>query len=64
MACLQKFASVHANIRNHFNSESHLVDRSTQATPLGSLCQVASAVQLNPHIKDTRPPIGEMCALV
>ncbi len=29
MACLQKFASVHANIHNHFNSERHLVDRPT-----------------------------------
>ena len=26
---LQKFASVHANIHNHFNSERHLVDRQT-----------------------------------
>ena len=29
MSCLQKFASVHANVHNHFNSESHLVDRQT-----------------------------------
>jgi putative transposase len=29
MACLQKFAVVHANVHNHFNSERHLVDRST-----------------------------------
>ena len=29
MACLQKFASVHANVQNHFNSERHLVDRTT-----------------------------------
>jgi putative transposase len=29
MACLQKFASVHANVHNHFNFERHLVDRST-----------------------------------
>jgi hypothetical protein len=29
MARLQKFASVHANVHNHFNSERHLVDRST-----------------------------------
>ena len=26
---LQKFASVHANVHNHFNSERHLVDRTT-----------------------------------
>lgn len=29
MKTLQKFASVHANIYNHFNSERHLVDRQT-----------------------------------
>ena len=26
---LQKFASVHANVHDHFNSERHLVDRQT-----------------------------------
>nr|WP_223798835.1 DDE-type integrase/transposase/recombinase [Sphingomonas nostoxanthinifaciens] len=29
MARLQKFASVHANVHNHFNLERHLVDRQT-----------------------------------
>ena len=29
MKTLQKFASVHANIQNHFNAERHLVDRPT-----------------------------------
>ncbi|WP_126174270.1 IS6 family transposase [Altericroceibacterium xinjiangense] len=29
MKLLQKFASVHASISNHFNSERHLVDRQT-----------------------------------
>jgi putative transposase len=29
MKTLQKFASVHANIHNHFNSERHLVNRPT-----------------------------------
>ena len=27
MACLQKFASVHAIVHNHFNSQRALVDR-------------------------------------
>jgi len=27
MKSLQKFASVHANVHNHFNSERHLIDR-------------------------------------
>ena len=29
MKSLQKFASVHASIHNHFNSERHLIDRQT-----------------------------------
>ena len=29
MKSLQKFASVHASLTNHFNSERHLVDRQT-----------------------------------
>ena len=29
MKTLQKFASVHANVHNHFNAECHLVDRQT-----------------------------------
>ena len=32
MKSLQKFASVHANIHNHFNSERHLIDRPTYKT--------------------------------
>ena len=32
MRCLQKFASVHANVHNHFNAERHLVDRPTYKT--------------------------------
>jgi putative transposase len=29
MKTLQKFASVHANVHNHFNLDSHLTDRQT-----------------------------------
>ena len=29
MRALQKFASVHANVHNHFNQERHLIDRQT-----------------------------------
>jgi putative transposase len=29
MSSLQKFASVHANVHNHFNLERHIVDRQT-----------------------------------
>ena len=29
MKALQKFASVHANVHNHFSLERHLIDRKT-----------------------------------
>ncbi len=29
MGSLQKFASLHANVQNHFSLERHLVDRQT-----------------------------------
>ena len=29
MKTLQKFATVHANVHNHFNSERRLIDRQT-----------------------------------
>jgi putative transposase len=32
MKSLQNFASVHANIHNHFNQEPHLVHRQTYKT--------------------------------
>ena len=32
MKSLQKFASLHANVHNHFNLERHLVDRQTYKT--------------------------------
>jgi len=32
MKSLQKFASVHANVHNHFNAERHLIDRQTYKT--------------------------------
>lgn len=32
MRSLQKFASVHANVHNYFNSERHLIDRQTYKT--------------------------------
>jgi DDE domain len=41
MKSLQRFASVHANVHNHFNLERHLVDRpDLQTTPLGRLGRV------------------------
>ncbi|MBU1606614.1 MAG: IS6 family transposase [Alphaproteobacteria bacterium] len=32
MKALQKFASVHSNVHNHFSSERHLIDRQTYKT--------------------------------
>jgi putative transposase len=32
MKSLQKFASVHTNVHNHFSSERHLVDQQTYKT--------------------------------
>lgn len=32
MKSLQKFASVNANVHNHFNTERHLIDRKTYQT--------------------------------
>ena len=32
MKSLQKFASVHANVHNHFNLERHLIDRQNYTT--------------------------------
>ena len=32
MKSLQKFASIHANVHNHFNLDRHLADRQTYKT--------------------------------
>lgn len=32
MKSLQKFASIHANVHNHFSSDCHLTDRQTYKT--------------------------------
>lgn len=40
MKSLQKFASVHANVHNHFNSQRHLIDRQTyKAAGLAALAE-------------------------
>lgn len=35
MKALQRFASVHASVHNHFNQERHLTDGETYKQPLG-----------------------------
>ena len=46
MKSLQKFASVHANVHNHFASERHIVDRQTykkrRSAALAEWRQIAS----------------------
>lgn len=46
MKTLQKFASVDANVHNHFNLERHLIDRQTyeerRAAALAEWRQIAS----------------------
>ncbi|CAM3332649.1 DDE domain-containing protein [Sphingomonas antarctica] len=46
MKTLQKFASVHANVSNHFNHERHIVDRQTfkerRSAALAEWRQIAS----------------------
>ncbi len=46
MKTLQKFASGHASVHNHFNQERHLVDRQTYKTRCSAaLAEVLSAQQ-------------------
>ena len=64
MACLQKFASVHAIVHNHFNSQRHLVDRTTyKALRSAALAVWCSVISLTATIKDPTPPIGDVCEL-
>lgn len=60
---LQKFASVHANVHNHFNSERHLVDRKIQDPPLGRDGRVEPARQLRPNCFATIAPIRDKLQL-
>ena len=63
MACLQKFASVHAIVHNHINSQRHLVDRTTYKTRSAALAVWCSVNSLTATIKDPTLPIGELCEL-
>ena len=44
MKSLQKFASVHANVHNHFNQERHLIDRLTHTDLQGATLSRACAM--------------------
>lgn len=46
MKTLQKFASVHANVYNHFNTDRHLTDRQTyKANRSAALAERLSVVR-------------------
>jgi putative transposase len=63
MKTLQKFASVHANVHNHFNSERHLVDRQTyKLRRSAALAEWQLLGSLNPELKEPFPPNGDKCA--
>ena len=54
---LQKFASVHANVRNHFNLERQLIDRETCRS------QVAIRLTAPPVIPGTSPGLNRLPAI-
>ena len=64
MKSLQKFASVHANVHNHFNPNATSSTTDLQGPPLGRTGRVAVAVRLSLRHQRHSAPIGEMCALV
>jgi putative transposase len=64
MSSLQKFASVHANLHNHFSLERHLVDRKTykerRSAAWAEWQVIASQV---PALIDRALPCGDEFAL-
>ena len=56
---LQKFASVHASIHNHFNHQWHLNRRDTfkqdRATALAEWCQLAASSRYSPFDSSRTP---------
>ena len=63
MACLQKFASVHAIVHNHFNSQPALVDCTTYKTRSAALAVWCSVISLAATIEGPTWPIGDSCKL-
>ncbi len=65
MKTLQKFASVHANVHNHFNSERHLIDRPTyKLRHSARAAERSSLMAWSFALKDRVLTIGDLCALV
>lgn len=56
MKSLQKFASIHVSLNNHFNQERKLVDRQNYKLPL-SAARRAFRTRLTPPFKQRSVPI-------
>lgn len=60
---LQKFASVHANVSNHFSLERHLVDRQTfNELRSAALTEWQSSASQTTAVTDRRAECGERFA--
>ncbi len=63
MKTLQKFASVHANVHNHFNLERHIVDRHTfKDRRSAALAESQSVMGSSCHFKDPAASCGDWFA--
>ncbi len=64
MKSLQKFASVHANVHNHFNLDRHLIDKTTYKTRRSAaLADWQSVMARTDAGIGQTPPIGDKLRL-
>jgi putative transposase len=64
MKSLQEFASVHANVHNHFNLERHLVDRQTyKERRSAALAEWGQAASYAVVLKERNAACGERFTL-
>ena len=64
MKSLQKFASVHANVHNHFNAERHLIDRQTyKASRSAALAEWQNLMARDPSREGALALIGDTLRL-
>ena len=60
MKTLQKFASVHANVHNHFNlNATSSIDRPTRNAARAALAEWRASRPEARRVKDRAPPIGD-----
>ena len=63
MKTLQKFASVHANISNHFSAERHLIDRQSYKLRRAAALAEWQLLAAGPtNLKEPTPLNGDKCA--